>query len=921
MQRSASWAFLTAALGGAMAVGTVLTPALPAVRLAPEAVSNEGRTEYFDLMLRDPATGRIPDNIRALELAHARTLPVNDGLSKTGVPLFTWTEAGPNDVGGRTRALAYDAGNPATILAAGVSGGIWKSTNGGASWRLVTSAAEGVGFTALAQDPRPGFRNYWYAAGGEYTGGSQSGRGGTANIYGSGLYRSTNGGDTWTLVQDAGGVITFDTMFDFVSRVAVNPATGSVWTASNALGLYKSSDNGLTFPPIDAPTLGGINHHTFSDLTFAPNGRLLAVLGAPSSASTTPSNTPGVYVSDDDGASFRMVGVGVVPENIYRAVVAISPSNPNVGYVFYITRASVHGLAVLDLATGGATDRSASLPPNFTNRFGGTFTTQGGYDMVLTVKPNDPNFVVLGGTNLYRTRDGFATKISSLNDWIGGYDAAGTSDDGQYPNHHPDQHVAVWHPAAPSRLLAGHDGGLSETADVTASPVTWTERNTGYNVTQFYTVAQPLGTTDRRIAGGAQDNGTPLLMAPGDPYTAGDISSGDGAYVSFLDGGSNTIYASSQNGRVLRLSFNVSGDALIGYAVATPRGATGQLFVNPYVIDPNNEEVMYYPAGDTLWRNNALSSIPESNGTPTTIGWTKTLLTGGGTGSRITALDVSRSAPFSRLYYGVFRSGSAPRLYRVDNAQGATDGETLLTLPNAPTGSYIHDISVNPSNADEVLVVLSNYNIRGLYHTRDGGTTWTVVEGNLEGSAATPGPSLRSAQILPYGGKTVYLVGTSTGLYATTSLFGDATVWERQHPDGLGAFVVEDVAARRSDGRVLAGTHGRGIFVGMPGEALPTDERTLAASAVRLDAPQPNPSRGATRVAFALDQPAAVRLRVFDLLGRAVATPHFDTRFVAGRHEAAFDTRAWAPGTYIVRLEAASDAGARAARTQRLVVQ
>ncbi|SVC07575.1 uncharacterized protein METZ01_LOCUS260429, partial [marine metagenome] len=97
--------------------------------------AKKGRAEYFFNMLRDPATNRIPEGIRQRELAFARTLAQRPVLSKAlgtanGIA-FDWKEVGPTDVGGRTRALAIDHTNSNTIIAGGISGGIWKSTDGG----------------------------------------------------------------------------------------------------------------------------------------------------------------------------------------------------------------------------------------------------------------------------------------------------------------------------------------------------------------------------------------------------------------------------------------------------------------------------------------------------------------------------------------------------------------------------------------------------------------------------------------------------------------------------------------------------------------------------------------------------------------------------------------------------------------------
>lgn len=117
--------------------------------------------------------------------------------------------------------------------------------------------------------------------------------------------------------------------------------------------------------------------------------------------------------------------------------------------------------------------------------------------------------------------------------------------------------------------------------------------------------------------------------------------------------------------------------------------------------------------------------------------------------------------------------------------------------------------------------MMTNYDIVGIYHTMDGGNTWKAVEGNLTGSKTNPGPSIRSATIVPAKSGTIYLVGTSTGVYSTRNFNGQNTKWVHVSPAGsnggkpvIGYSIVEDITSRLSDGDVAVGTHGRGMFVG-----------------------------------------------------------------------------------------------------------
>ena len=117
------------------------SPATSSPKAGIEA--KKGRAEYFYEMLKDPATNEIPKGIRQKELAFAKELLGNQSLNKTNdVNALSWKEAGPYDVGGRTRALAVDVKNPNTIIAGGITGGIWKSTNKGVTWEMKSTTSQ-----------------------------------------------------------------------------------------------------------------------------------------------------------------------------------------------------------------------------------------------------------------------------------------------------------------------------------------------------------------------------------------------------------------------------------------------------------------------------------------------------------------------------------------------------------------------------------------------------------------------------------------------------------------------------------------------------------------------------------------------------------------------------------------------------------
>ena len=163
------------------------------------------------------------------------------------------------------------------------------------------------------------------------------------------------------------------------------------------------------------------------------------------------------------------------------------------------------------------------------------------------------------------------------------------------------------------------------------------------------------------------------------------------------------------------------------------------------------------------------------------------------------------------------QSNGAHKLYRLDNANTATSSAVEITIPGTSQWSSPNSIVINPDNADEIIAVYSNYNIVGVYHSLNGGQSFTAIEGNLEGDETLPGPSIRSAAILPTSNGNQYFLATSTGVYSSNNLNGANTAWSLEGANSIGNVVVNSFATRKSDGRIVAGTHGRGAFTASAG--------------------------------------------------------------------------------------------------------
>lgn len=785
----------------------MIMPRINAQQLIKEGKQNERAAYEFNL-LKNPNTGKIPENIRTKELTYVYSTPSlkkinksgNKGKNKQATQSFTWNRRGPFNVGGRTRALAIDRTNENIILAGGVSGGMWRSTNGGASWTQTTGASQTHSVTDVYQDPNN--TNIWYHTSGEFRGNSADG-GGDGFFRGVGVFKSTDGGITWVLLPSTSGEqFSFSSSFQYAWRVRVDPTNSDVYVAT-VNGIFRSTDAGISFTLV----LAG-NNALYTDLEISATGVIYATLGSNSAGSK------GVHKSTD-GTSWTDVTPTGLAATYNRIVLDIAPSNENILYVFANTPGSGtndHQLFYTSDAGSNWTNRTTNLPA-----FGGDVGNlgQGSYNQYIKIKPDNPDVVFIGSLNIYRSTDGYASTGNTT--WIGGYSPANNVS--TYVNHHPDNHALVFYPSNPARMLTGHDGGISRTEDNLANnvgtfPVTWTLLSNGYYTTQIYGLAIDPGTAnDPRLMAGFQDNGKwTATSTSGTANWFEEFAGGDGCYVAIV-AGQDIRYTSTQNGKIIRFvgpNVRAPTDA-DGIQPAT---ATGQLFVNPFILDKTDQNIMYYPAGGRIWRNTDLSAINSGftfNGTNT--GWTNLAGSDAG-GSSITTLDVSLNNAAHILYYGT----ADGKVFRLDNVHtGNPTAVDIHTGKGFPAGAYVSSVSVDPSNSANVLLTFSNYGVQSIFYTTDSGVNWTNVSGNLEEmpDGTGNGPSVRWAEVhRDSNGGVVYLIGASTGLYSTETLNGTSTVWTQEGPNTIGTVPVVMMEGRSADDLVAVGTHGVGLFSG-----------------------------------------------------------------------------------------------------------
>ncbi len=784
----------------------------------PAADFDKAVEDEFNL-LKDPATGKLPVGIRELELNQAKeilTKQLLDG-SSSRVTATNYIFQGPNNLGGRVRALAFDVadGTSNTILAGSVSGGMFRSTNGGASWSRQNPNDQVFTVTAIAQDTRVGFRNVWYYAGGEAIGNSAS-EGNSALYAGHGVFKSTDNGLTWSRLpaSNTGSVFTFDNCGDLISRLVVNPVNGDVYAARLG-GIIRSADQGATWSLVLG--VGGCNTLMVGDIICTSAGRLYAGL-----AGSVGSSSDGVWTSTDGVTWAHISGTGAATTpatwnavNTYgRIVLASAPSNENLVYALYHNNvtstcaapAVEAELFVWNFGTSTWTDLSATLPDEAGCSPGNDpFAVQGGYDLEIAVKPDDPNTIFIGGTNAYRSTNGGTSWTR-----IGGY--ASSAGYATYANHHPDVHVLKFGPASNTILFSGDDGGIQR-ADITAPTVSWTALNNNFPTYQYYYVAIKQDNAVNDFIGGAQDNGTTGVLGGGTSFN--QYLSGDGVAVGLATGPAPyQQFCGFQNGPIYRRANNL-GNGFIN-AEITPTGLNTtytSIFVTYFHLDPDNTQNMYYACQVTAGASNRI----QRNTTATTSNSTSWTLMDFPYEGYVRSMATTRGSytTSSRLYLGT----SGGKVYRMVDPVNALPSVVPddITPPGMTGARTVVGLSVNPSNQNELLAVYSNYGTTNIWYTNNAGDvtpTWVNVEGNLTL------PSVRAAMIVQNGAVTEYYVGTSVGLYKTESMAG-TVVWTQQAPNDLGNVVVRSLSLRPTDNVFAIGTHGLGMWRGTVVAPLP----------------------------------------------------------------------------------------------------
>ncbi len=855
---------------------------IPAIEHEKSAIGSRenpiARKAYERAMIVDPATGEVPHDIRRREFLFSQQIPGKmpaPALRRGEKDESAWQSIGPYTTGGRTRALAIDVSNENVILAGGVSGGMWRSENGGRDWSKTTIPSSIHSVSCIVQDTRPGKTHIWYYGTGEFTANSASKK--AAPYRGDGVFKSTDGGKSWAqLASTAEGVANnYNSQFQYIHKIIINPgnlAQDEVFLA--AVGaIFRSIDGGNSWTPVLGSKLQStpdtdLNSSIisdYSDIARTIDGAYYAVLSQSARSSSSPNR--GVYRSKE-GVFWSSITPPAWPRNYARTVIA--PSTTNAKELYFSVNADIEMLWKYTFVSE-SNNRPIGSWQNLTENlpaYGGDvgdYNSQNSYNMVLEAHPDNGNILFLGGTNLYRSTDGFSSDLNTA--WIGGYDTANNIK--IFPNHFVDQHALAFYPSNPNKMLSSNDGGVFITEDNTRALPLWAPLNNGFVTTQFYTVGLDEFGARGAIMGGLQDNGTLIANKPVDVSTWVSLLSGDGGY-SAITRNEAFYYGSFQFGKIYRFTLN-NNLQMQTFARVDPEGSGESdklLFVNPYVLAPENQSIMYFAGGDVMWRNLNTSQIPLFKNYPASKNWEKMEGTEA-PGSIITAVNASYN-PAGTMYFGT----SNGRLFRVTGASKPDYEVMEITSSAFTTNAYVASIAIDRKNSENIAVAFSNYNIPSIFYSTDAGENFKDISGTLEefpdGSGS--GPSVRWIEIVSGNDDLPrFYAATSTGVYSASDPDGQSTTWLREGEETMGNILVTMLKYFSADGTMVAATHGSGMYQTTLNNVWKT-EIDIPEEAFEAANPFPNPFSDQINIPFSIPRDGVVRATIYNALGQNVST-------------------------------------------------
>lgn len=613
-----------------------------------------------------------------------------------------WRQLGPFNVGGRVRSVVHHPTKEGWVYIGAAGGGVWRTTDGGDTWTPLMDFTNSIEMGALAIDPNN--PDILYAGTGEY-------RSGSFSIAGAGIFKTTDAGATWRVIglTNVGGF----------SKIYVHPKNSSIVVAGGVdanQGFYKSTDAGETWTRMLDKTV--------SDISINPNDSDDYIIGVAGE---------NVYQTMDGGTVWKNLNVDLAV-TFARISVQRSPANLNIIYLLAALSNDSGYPASYTSSDGGKSWKKRTTLPS--SAFGSDPSRrQGDYDNFITPHPTNEKICLLGGVDLYFTSSGGEQ-------WqkVGGYEVENT---------HPDMHCAAYNPLNPNMVYMGCDGGMFK--NTVKGYAGWYPINNNLPITQYHGMA--INHSEEKLNyGGTQDNGT----ISDDAMSWGNVMGGDGSHalVNFVK--PEVVWGATQYGGVFKR--NMETGEFASYASRFTDAVTKVLdvaaFVAPLEMDASDPSTVY-SGRRALWvtfeNGNRWSRLSPYLNQP------------------ISAIGLSSADPEASTIW----IGGSGEIYVTKTGGGINSEDWIDVSYNGIPNRFVSDIECSRNDINTAFVTLSGFNSSHVFKTTNLGQTWIDIG---KGLPDVPCNSL----IMHPEDENIIFVGTDFGVYAT---FNGGETWA---PYGIG---------------------------------------------------------------------------------------------------------------------------------------
>lgn len=862
-------------------------------------------TKWLTEMRVNPATGTLDLNDIYRARLQAMQMRTNSANKRSGLNL-EWENLGPDNVGGRTRALMIDRNNPQHLIVGSVTGGLFVSYDGALNWTEHPDNAKFLS-TSISSIIQAANGDVYVATGETFVYTQPN----TSGHIGGGVYKSVDGGNTFDLLPATQPIAnSTGNTWAYVSKLAADPYDGNkIYAATNG-GLYYTLDGGTNWNAVQG-IASADNNRASRDVKISTEGLVVAEINRK-------------YYRSTNGVNFQLgSGTNGFPStNVSRIEFAISPQDPN--YVYAAIANGSDGLRGIYRSIDAGVNWAPYSQENSSvfNPLG----EQGEYNIAFAINPSNKNEVVIGG---------------QLECWKGGLDvgwdmiAYWVPEVPTNPYYiHADMHFAIFDPSNPDVLYVCSDGGVHKSTNASQQFPTFTPRNKDYITTQFYDMAaNPSG----EVMAGAQDNGTVYIDYEGNTVRSGlDVRGGDGGYCAISKLDRQIIFSEIQYGALSR-SLNRGGSfgsMWDDYARGLGAGSPGfSQFIAPYDLW---EEVITNIDSIVI---DSITSLPDTFTTTINKGY---MVFGASGRIMITpdALDKGAVYWYSKSVSGAvsavtptpsgdfYIGTSSGNLYHVTGIRTATynrqnntsSGITVTQIrnstqwPSTSNARYISSVGVDPQNEAHIVVTFGGYGLNNNVFVSDDALASSPVFRSAQGDL--PNMPVYAGIIDKYNPSNIIL-GTDFGLWSSTD---EGATWT-QELNGIyntPVYGLHQQPLYSEDCYVLyVATYGRGMF---RSTTLTTQnsstcnlstnvEDVKPASELSLNV-YPNPAANDLHIDFNMAQSGKVSLRVFDLMGRALVTKNYGSK-AKGNVSLLTNVSSLSAGVYVVAVQTPSGLVAR----------